>query len=64
MAEIELSVISTQALADPMPDKASVIREVTAWETERNQRQATIDWRPTTQDAHIKSKRPYPSFND
>lgn len=63
MAEIELSVMGTQALADRMPDKASVAREVTAWETERNQTQATINWRFTTKDARIKLKRLYPSFD-
>ncbi len=62
MAGIELSVMSTQIMADRMPDKASVAHEITAWETERNQAQATINWRFTTQDARIKLKRLFPSF--
>lgn len=63
MAEIELSILSRQALADRMPDLASVARAVTAWETERNQANATIHWRFTTPDARIKLKRLYPSFD-
>jgi len=63
MAEIELSVLSRQALADRMPDKEILAREVTAWEHERNHVGATIDWRFTTDDARIKLKRLYPSFD-
>ncbi len=63
MAEIELSIMSRQALAERMPDRASVERAVTAWEMERNQAQASINWRFTTPDARIKLKRLYPSFD-
>ena len=63
MAEIELSILSRQALADRMADKAVLIREVNAWQNERNEAGATIDWRFTTKDARIKLKRLYPSFN-
>lgn len=62
MAEIELSVLSRQALAERMPDLASVEQAVTAWEKERNQAKATIHWRFTTPDARIKLRRLYPSF--
>ena len=64
MAEIELSVMGMEALAERMPDKTSVAREVTAWETERNEAQASINWRFTTEDARINLKRLYPSFDD
>jgi len=37
MAEIELSILSRQALADRMADKAVLIREVNAWQNERNE---------------------------
>jgi hypothetical protein len=63
MAEIELSILSRQALADRMADKAVLIREVNAWQNERNEAGATIDWQFTTKDARIKLKRLYPSFN-
>jgi hypothetical protein len=34
--------------------------EVAAWELDRNNRNATIDWRFTTENARIKLKRLYP----
>ena len=36
MTEIELSVMDSQALAERMPEKTSVAREITAWEMEPN----------------------------
>jgi len=62
MAEIELSVLARQALADRIPDKETLIQEVQAWEHQRNHSGATVDWRFTTKDARIKLKRLYPSF--
>ena len=62
MAEIELSVLSEQCLDRRLPDQATLAREVEGWEQERNGRGATIDWRFTTEDARIKLKRLYPSF--
>ncbi len=60
MAEIELSVVSRQCLDQRIPDQATLIREVAAWEAERNARQATVHWRFTTADARIKLKHLYP----
>ena len=37
-------------------------KEVAAWEFDRNNRAATIDWRFTTEDARIKLKRIYPQL--
>ncbi len=62
MAEIELSVLGRQCLSQRIPDQQSLRREVTAWEKDRNKREATVDWRFTTHDARIKLKRLYPSF--
>lgn len=39
---------------------AEVRTQVTAWETERNERQVGIDWQFTCADARIKLKRLYP----
>ena len=39
------------------------MKEVEAWQTERNHSGATIDWQFTTKDARIKLKRLYPSFH-
>jgi hypothetical protein len=64
MAEIELSVLSRQCLDRRIPDKENLISEIAAWEDRRNQSDNTIDWRFTTQDARIKLKHLYPSFQD
>jgi len=64
MAEIELSVLSRQALAERMDNQDALIQAVRAWEEARNAAHATVDWQFTTQDARIKLKRLYPSFND
>ncbi len=60
MAEIELSILARQCLDRRIPDQATLIREVAAWETERNAMQATVHWRFTTADARIKLKHLYP----
>lgn len=62
MAEIELSVLAEQCLDRRLPDQATLTQEVGAWEQERNTRASTIEWRFTTEDARIKLKRLYPSF--
>jgi hypothetical protein len=62
MAEIELSVLSSQCLDQRIPDKTTLVREVTAWMHDRNIEQSTIDWRFTTPDARIKLKRLYPAI--
>jgi hypothetical protein len=45
-----------------IPDKDTLVREVTAWMHDRNVQQSTIDWRFTTPDARIKLKRLYPAI--
>ena len=62
MAEIELSVLSTQCLDRRIPDKAMLTAEVAAWEAERNAKHAKADWQFTTADARVKLKRLYPSI--
>jgi hypothetical protein len=64
MAEIELSALSEQCLDRRLPDQAALAREVEGWEQERNGRASTIDWRFTTDDARIKLKHLYPSFDN
>jgi len=63
MAEIELSVLARQALADRMKSLDVVQHQVQAWQQQRDQAQTPINWRFTTADARIKLKRLYPSFN-
>lgn len=43
---------------------ATLEAEVAAWVNDRNQEQSWIDWRFTTEDARVKSKRLYPTTND
>lgn len=60
MAEIELSALGRQCLAGRIPDKASLITEVSAWEEERNASIVKVHWRFTTADARIKLAHLYP----
>jgi hypothetical protein len=62
VAEIELSALSGQCLDRRIPTIDLMRREVAAWELDRNNRNATIDWRFTTEDARIKLKRLYPKI--
>jgi hypothetical protein len=61
MAEIELSVLQGQCLDRRIPDQATLVKEVAAWEQKRNEQKATIDWRFSIEDAREKMKRLYPS---
>jgi hypothetical protein len=63
MAEIELGVLAGQCLDRRLPDRASLEREVAAWQADRNAATTTIKWRFTTTDARIKLKHLYPSFD-
>lgn len=62
MAEIELSALSGQCLDRRLPDRATVEREVAAWQDRRNAAATTIDWRFSTADARIKLRQLYPSL--
>jgi hypothetical protein len=63
MAEIELSVLNRQCLNRYISNTAVLSQETLAWETDRNQCGATVDWRFTTVDARIKLKKLYPSIH-
>jgi hypothetical protein len=62
MAEIELSVLSSQCLNRRIPEKAMLEAEVAAWQAARNHDNAKADWQFTTADARIKLKHLYPSL--
>ena len=62
MAEIELGLLARQCLDRRLPDKATLAREVAAWEAARNQDGRAIRWRFTTADARIKLRHLYPSL--
>ena len=62
MAEIELSVLSSQCLNRRIPDKQTLVEEVATWEDRRNNNHAKADWPFTTADARVKLKRLYPAI--
>ena len=62
VAEIELSALNGQCLDRRIPNIELMRKEVAAWELNRNNRVAAIDWRFTTEDARIKLKRIYPQL--
>lgn len=60
IAEIELSALNGQCLRRRIPSHEVMRREITAWQSNRNQRGAPVNWRFTTHDARIKLTRLYP----
>jgi hypothetical protein len=60
MVEIEIGVLSEQCLDRCIPDKEMLAAETRAWESARNERGATVDWRFSIADARVKLKRLYP----
>jgi hypothetical protein len=61
MAEIELAVLAGQCLARRLADRATLQREVAAWQAARNRAGRGVNWRFTTEDARIKLKHLYPT---
>jgi len=48
----------------PRIDNAETLtREVAAWEAQRNAAKVKVDWRFTADDARIRLKKLYPSFD-
>jgi hypothetical protein len=64
MAEIEMSVLSRQCLAERMSNIDRLESEAMAWAKQRNAKEVRVDWRFTTDDARIKLKRLYPSLQE
>jgi hypothetical protein len=62
IAEIELSVLTRQCLNRRIPTIISLNKELSSWETQRNESQKSVDWQFTTNTARIKLKRLYPQF--
>ena len=60
IAEVELSVLGRQCLDRRIADRETLAREVAAWELDRNESAAGVDWQFTTADARVKLKRLYP----
>jgi transposase len=64
MAEIEFSVLFRQCLDRRIPDAETLQSEIAAWQDDRNARESAVNWRFSTDNARIKLKSLYPSFDD
>ena len=62
MAEIEINVMVKQCLNRRIATIEEVSQQVAAWQADRDQLEAKIDWQFTTGDARIKLKRLYPTL--
>ena len=62
MAEIEISIMSRQALAKPLPDFDSFRRQVRSWTLHRNSSGGKVNWQFRSSDARIKLAKLYPSI--
>jgi hypothetical protein len=61
MAEIELAMLAGQCLDRRLADRATLEREVAAWQAARNRAGRGVNWRFTTDDARIKLRHLYPT---
>src|SRR3982751_6213664 len=61
MAEIELSALARQCLDRRIGDRATLAREVAAWEVKRNAAGVKAEWQFTTANARVKLKKLYPT---
>ena len=60
MAEIEIGVLRGQCIDRRIDDAAVLESEIAAWEQQRNEAKATIEWTFTTEKAREKMGRAYP----
>ncbi|GAA6410285.1 hypothetical protein K040078D81_44020 [Blautia hominis] len=60
MAEIEIGIMSRQALSKPLPDLNRFKEQVRHWTVKRNAEHVKINWQFKTKDARIKLARLYP----
>ena len=64
VAEVELGVMIRQCLNRRI-DSIEVLRaEVAAWQTRRDRLKAKVNWQFTTDDARVRLKRLYPTFDE
>jgi hypothetical protein len=64
MAEIELNVLMRQCLNRRIDNIETMKEEVNAWQEDRNNKEATINWQFTNDKARLKLKRLYPTISD
>jgi len=63
MAEIELNVLTRQCLNRRIARLSKAKTEVNTWQNHRNNRNATINWQFTSNDARIKLRCLYPTLD-
>lgn len=64
MAEIELHVLNGQCLNRHISTIEEVIKEVEAWQKNRNNKDSRINWQFTIKESRVKLRRLYPSIYD
>jgi hypothetical protein len=64
MAEIELGILGRQCLSQRIGNIEDLRRQTHVWEKNRDKTEAKVNWQFTTQDARIKLKKLYPSFDE
>ena len=57
---MRIAVLATQCLDRRIPDIGTLRAEIAAWQHQRNQHQAKINWQFGTDVARVKLKRLYP----
>jgi hypothetical protein len=60
MVEIEIGVLRSQCLDRRIGERNRIVREIKAWQKQRNDRGARIKWMFTTERARLKLARAYP----
>ena len=63
MAEIELNVLMGQCLNRRIDNMETMKQEVNAWQQDRNNKEAKINWQFTNDKARIKLKKLYPTIS-
>ena len=64
IAEIELSALTRQCLDRRIATLRQLQQHTRAWQIQRNTSQTGVDWQFTTEDARIKLRRLYPTFQN
>jgi hypothetical protein len=64
MAEIELGILGRQCLSRRIANIDTLRQETKAWEKNRNEAEAKVNWQFTTADARIRLRRLYPSMEE
>jgi hypothetical protein len=60
----KLSIVTKQCLDRRIRDVATLRREISGWDSLRNNDKSKINWQFTTYDAGIKLRTPCPSIQD